>query len=48
LHIGTEPDNRNNIVALAFGLLIVSLVIGGSCWIIADLNANMMSTNMPH
>jgi cytochrome o ubiquinol oxidase operon protein cyoD len=42
LHIGTGPDNTNNIVALAFGLLIAFLVIGGSCFIIANLNANMM------
>jgi cytochrome o ubiquinol oxidase operon protein cyoD len=48
LHIGTGPDHTNNIVALAFGLLIVFLVIGGSCWIIANLNANMMPMNMPH
>ena len=30
LHIGTGPDNTNNVLALAFGLLIVLLVIGGS------------------
>jgi cytochrome o ubiquinol oxidase operon protein cyoD len=42
LHLGTGPDHTNNIVALAFGLLIVFLVIAGSCWIIANLNANMM------
>ena len=47
LHIGTGPDHTNNIVALAFGLLIVFLIIGGSCWIIANLNANMMPVNMP-
>jgi cytochrome o ubiquinol oxidase operon protein cyoD len=47
LHIGTGPDHTNNIVALAFGLLIVFLVIAGSCWIIANLNANMMPMNMP-
>jgi heme/copper-type cytochrome/quinol oxidase subunit 4 len=28
--------------------LIVFLVIGGSCWIIANLNANMMPMNMSH
>ena len=44
LHIGTGPDHTNNILALAFGLLIAFLVIGGSCWIIANLNANMMPT----
>jgi cytochrome o ubiquinol oxidase subunit IV len=42
LHIGSGPDHTNNILALAFGVLIVFLVITGSCWIIANLNANMM------
>src|SRR5271154_5353463 len=41
LHMGSGPDNTNNILALAFGLLIVFLVIAGSCWIMANLNANM-------
>jgi cytochrome o ubiquinol oxidase operon protein cyoD len=44
LHLGTGPDHTNNIVALAFGLLIVFLVIAGSVWIIANLNWNMMDT----
>jgi cytochrome o ubiquinol oxidase operon protein cyoD len=41
LHITTGPDNTNNVLALAFGLLIVTLVIAGSLWIMANLNANM-------
>jgi cytochrome o ubiquinol oxidase operon protein cyoD len=41
LHLGSGPDNTNNILALAFGLLIVFLVITGSIWIIANLSANM-------
>jgi cytochrome o ubiquinol oxidase subunit IV len=41
LHLGSGPDNTNNILALAFGMLIVFLVITGSCWIIANLNDNM-------
>jgi cytochrome o ubiquinol oxidase operon protein cyoD len=45
LHLGSGPDDTNNILALAFGVLIVFLVIAGSCWIIANLNANM--TLMP-
>lgn len=43
LHITTGPDNTNNVLALAFGLLIVLLVVGGSVWIMAHLNANMPS-----
>ena len=42
LHLGSGPDHTNNILALAFGVLIVFLVIAGSIWIIANLNANMM------
>jgi cytochrome o ubiquinol oxidase operon protein cyoD len=42
LHLGSGPDHTNNILALAFGMLIVFLVITGSIWIIANLNANMM------
>jgi len=41
IHITTDPDNTNNILALAFGLLIVFLVIGGSLWIMSHLNQNM-------
>jgi len=41
LHLGSAPDQTNNILALAFGVLIVFLVIGGSIWIVANLNANM-------
>jgi cytochrome o ubiquinol oxidase operon protein cyoD len=42
LHITTGPDNTNNVLALAFGVLIVLLVIGGSLWIMSHLNQNMM------
>jgi cytochrome o ubiquinol oxidase operon protein cyoD len=42
LHITTGADNTNNVMALAFGVLIVVLVIGGSLWIMANLNHNMM------
>ena len=42
LHITTGADNTNNVLALAFGVMIVVLVIGGSLWIMANLNHNMM------
>jgi cytochrome o ubiquinol oxidase operon protein cyoD len=42
LHITTGPDNVNNVMALAFGVLIVLLVIAGSLWIMANMNHNMM------
>jgi len=42
LHITTGPDNVNNVMALAFGVLIVLLIITGSLWIMYHLNHNMM------
>jgi cytochrome o ubiquinol oxidase operon protein cyoD len=43
LHITTGPDNTNNVLALAFGVLIVFLVLIGSLVIMANLNENMMA-----
>jgi cytochrome o ubiquinol oxidase operon protein cyoD len=42
LHLGSGPESTNNILVLAFGVLIVFLIITGSVWIIANLNSNMM------
>ncbi len=42
LHITTGPDNVNNVLALAFGVLIVLLLLTGSLWIMWHLNHNMM------
>jgi cytochrome o ubiquinol oxidase subunit IV len=42
LHITTGPDNTNNVLALAFGVLIVTIVVAGSLWIMTNLNDNMM------
>lgn len=42
LHITTGSDNTNNVMALAFGILIVLLVVGGSLWIMANLDHNMI------
>ena len=48
LHIGFGPDSTNNVLALAFGLLVVFLVIAGAVGIMANLNYMMpTSMNMP-
>jgi len=44
LHVTTGPDNTNNVMALAFGVLIVMLVVVGSLVIMADLNHSLMPT----
>ena len=54
LHITTGPDNTNNVLALAFGVLIVTLVVAGSLVIMSNLNDNMtppgelMNLHMEH
>ena len=41
LHLTTAPDNTNNVLALAFGLFIVTVVVSGSLWIMSNLDTNM-------
>jgi len=48
LHLGSGRDNTNNILALAFGVLIVGLIIVGSMWIMTNMNHNMIPMNMMH
>jgi len=54
LHITSGPDNTNNVLALAFGALIVFLVMIGTIWIMTHMNANvgmspqMMNLQMQH
>jgi cytochrome o ubiquinol oxidase subunit IV len=54
LHITSGPDNTNNVLALAFGVLIVFLVMIGTIWIMAHMNANvgmspeLMNLQMQH
>ncbi len=42
LQMTSGPDNVNNLMALAFGLLIVVVLVFGSLWIMLHLNHNMM------
>ena len=45
LHITTGPDNTNNVMALAFGVLIVLVLIVGTIWVMTTMNHNMMPMN---
>ncbi|HTZ66486.1 MAG TPA: cytochrome o ubiquinol oxidase subunit IV [Roseiarcus sp.] len=46
IHITTGPDNTNNVLALAFGVLIVFLILVGSLWIMYNLNQSMTPMHM--
>ena len=47
LHLTTAPDNTNNALALAFGILIVGLIVFGSIWIMWHVNYNLMAVGHP-
>jgi cytochrome o ubiquinol oxidase operon protein cyoD len=42
IHLTSGPDNLNNTLALAFGLLIVMLLVFGSLWIMSHLDHHRM------
>ena len=42
LHITTGPDNTNNVMALAFGVLIVLVLMVGTIWVMTTMTHNMM------
>jgi cytochrome o ubiquinol oxidase operon protein cyoD len=42
LHVSSAPDQTNNFLALAFGILVVGLIVFGSMIIMANLNHAML------
>jgi len=42
LHITTAPDNTNNVLTLALGVLFVFVLVFGTVWVMAHMNHNMM------
>jgi cytochrome o ubiquinol oxidase operon protein cyoD len=48
LHITSGSDSTNNVLALAFGVLIVALVMAGSLWIMTNLDQNMTPIREMH
>jgi cytochrome o ubiquinol oxidase operon protein cyoD len=48
LHLGEESRPRINLVIFAFMLLVVFIMVGGSLWIMHNLNYNMTPAYMNH
>jgi heme/copper-type cytochrome/quinol oxidase subunit 4 len=46
LTLPSPPDNTNNVLAVAFGVLIAALVVVGSFWIMSNLNDSMMPAEL--
>lgn len=45
LHINTAPEQKMNILAFAATMLIITIVVAGSLWIMSHLTTNMMPMN---
>lgn len=46
LHVGGDKKRRWNLLALLFAVMVVLIVAIGSLWIMANLNYNMMPSEM--
>lgn len=44
LHLGRETKPRWRLIFLLFALMVVGIVVGGSLWIMNNLNYNMMQS----
>jgi cytochrome o ubiquinol oxidase subunit IV len=42
LHVDLESTPRENLLVLAFAAVLIFLMVGGTLWIMFDLNARMM------
>ena len=42
LHLGTSESQRENMAAFLFTVLVIAIVVGGSLWVLHNMNANMM------
>jgi cytochrome o ubiquinol oxidase operon protein cyoD len=42
LHLDFKPKSQENLLALAFAAVVIFIMVGGSLWILFDLNGRMM------
>ena len=42
LHMDTSPEQRETVVSFVFTAIILAIIIGGSIWIMDNLNHNTM------
>jgi cytochrome o ubiquinol oxidase operon protein cyoD len=47
LHLGRETKPRFNLMIFLFATLVVTIVVGGSLWIMYNLDYNMMNHQIP-
>jgi len=40
LHLDTSPEQHDNVVSFVFTVIVLAIIIGGSIWIMDNLNSN--------
>ncbi|MBS0629252.1 MAG: cytochrome o ubiquinol oxidase subunit IV [Verrucomicrobia bacterium] len=46
-HLGLEDKPAWNLITFLFVVLVILIIVGGSIWIMSNLNYNLMPMNMP-
>jgi len=42
LHMGASKSQRDNTMTFLFTVVILAIIVGGSLWVLHNMNANMM------
>jgi len=42
LHMGASRSQRDNLSAFVFAVFVIAIIVGGSAWVLHNMNANMM------
>jgi len=42
LHMGAAKEQRDNTLTFVFTVVILAIIVGGSLWVLHNMNANMM------
>lgn len=43
LHLSTSPAHRNTLLSFIFTVIILFILVGGTLWIMYNMNVNMMN-----
>ena len=47
MHLGDEPKPRWNMLALSFAVIVVTIIVGGTLWIMSNLRNIQATTTLP-
>ncbi|AZY48323.1 cytochrome o ubiquinol oxidase subunit IV [Bordetella avium] len=42
MHMGTAKSEQDNLSAFLFTVMIIAIIVGGSIWVLHNMNANML------